>query len=223
MRTPVRLLLDLLVPVRCAGCDVPDVAWCPACAMVLRAPFPVDRPATAHGPPVYALGRYRGPARRAVLGHKERGRRDLTAPLGRALGAALPLLPAARAGPGGVWYLVPAPSRPVAARRRGGPHMLALARQCAAALALAGQPAAVAPALRMDRRARDSVGLDAAARAANLRGRLRHVPAGSPPAGQPVVLLDDVITTGATAAACTSVLATAGVPVAAVLTLTATA
>jgi predicted amidophosphoribosyltransferase len=79
----------------------------------------------------------------------------------------------------------------------------------------------VAPALRLDGRARDSVGLDAAARAANLRGRLRHVPAGSPPPGHPVVLLDDVLTTGATASACAETLAAAGVSVVAVLTLTA--
>ncbi|HEV2779146.1 MAG TPA: ComF family protein, partial [Actinophytocola sp.] len=119
-------------------------------------------------------------------------------------------------------YLVPVPSRPGAASRRGGQHMLAVARHAAAALARAGWAAAVAPALRLDGRARDSVGLDARARAANLRGRLRHVMAGTPPPGQPVVLLDDVITTGATAAACTMVLRAAGVTVAATLALTAT-
>jgi predicted amidophosphoribosyltransferase len=223
MRNPLRLILDLLLPLCCAGCGTPDEAWCGPCASTLGLPFPVDREATVHGPPVYALGSYRGPARRAVLGYKERGRHDLAGPLGRALSAGLLRLPEVRAGPDGTWYLVPAPSRPAAARRRGGPHMLALARQCAAALARAGHPAAVAPALRLGSRARDSVGLDAAARAANLRGRLRPVAAGLPPPGHPVVLLDDVVTTGATAAACTAALAAAGVPVAAVLALTAVA
>jgi predicted amidophosphoribosyltransferase len=223
MRNPLRVLLDLVVPVGCAGCDAPGVGWCVACAASVRAPFAVDREATANGPPVYALGRYLGPARRAVLGYKERGRRDLARPLGQALGAAVLRLPDVRAGPDGTWYLVPAPSRPGAARRRGGQHMAVVARWAAAALARAGQGAAVAPALRMDAGARDSVGLDAAQRSANLRGRLRHVPAGSPPPGQPVVLVDDVITTGTTAAACTAVLTAAGVQVAAVLALTATA
>ncbi|HEV8560615.1 MAG TPA: ComF family protein [Actinophytocola sp.] len=218
MRHALRFLLDLVIPRRCAGCGAPDVGWCDACAAELRAPFAVEREALAHGPPVYALGRYRGAARRGVLAYKERGRRDLAGPFGAALASALLSLPEVRAGP---CYLVPAPSRPAAARRRGGPHMLNLARHCAATLAHAGQAAAVAPALRLGARARDSVGLDAAARAANLRGRLRSVPAGAPPPGQPVVLVDDVITTGATAAACTEVLARAGNPVLAVVAVTA--
>ena len=51
------------------------------------------------------------------------------------------------------------------------------------------------------RSARDSVGLDAAARAANLADRVRWLPAGGASAGAPVVLIDDVLTTGAPAAA----------------------
>src|SRR5689334_18260523 len=201
MRTPWRFLLDLIVPLRCVGCGAPDVGWCPDCAASLGRPFPVDREATAPGPPVYALARYLGAPRRAVLAYKERGRRDLAAPIGRALATALVALPDPRAGPDRTTYLVPAPSRPAAARARGGQHMVAVARHAAIALAKAGRPAAVAPALRLDGRARDSVGLDAAQRAANLRGRLRHLPAGSPPPGSAVTLIDDVITTGATAAA----------------------
>ena len=132
--------------------------------------------------------------------------------LGAALAAALPSI---RAGP---VTLVPAPSRPAAARSRGGQHMTTVARRCAA-----GLPAAtVVPALRLDGRAADSVGLDAAARAANLLGRLRPNPRHRPPPAVPVILLDDVITTGATATACIAALASIGVPVAAVLALTAT-
>lgn len=171
--------------------------------------MPVTRPGL---PSAYALAEYRGPARRAVLAYKERGRRELAVHLARALARALPAI---RAGP---VLLVPAPSRPSAARSRGGQHMTTVARRCAAYL-----PDAVAvPALRLDGRAADSVGLDARARAANLLGRLRPDPRHQPPPGVPAVVLDDVITTGATAVACISALKSINVPVAAVLALTAT-
>jgi predicted amidophosphoribosyltransferase len=79
----------------------------------------------------------------------------------------------------------------------------------------------VAPALRLDRGVRDSAGLGAADRVANLAGRVRCHPPGAPQAGTTVVLLDDVVTTGATVAACVRALSAAGVPTAAILTLTA--
>ena len=75
-------------------------------------------------------------------------------------------------------WLVPAPSRPSAARARGGDHVLRLCRVLAA-----GRPdIRVAAPLRLARHARDSVGLDAAQRAANLAGRLRVRAARSAPA-----------------------------------------
>ncbi|MPZ79087.1 MAG: ComF family protein [Actinophytocola sp.] len=205
-------LVDLILPQRCAGCAAPLAAWCPTCARSLGAPVSVARPGL---PVAYALGDYRGPARRAVLAYKERGRRELAGHLGGALAAALPSI---RAGP---MVLVPAPSRPAAARARGGQHMTVVARHCAAVLRAGGRWAAVVPALRLDHRAADSVGLDAEERAANLLGRLRPDPRHPPPAGVPVVLVDDVITTGATATACVSALRSVGVPVAAVVALTA--
>jgi predicted amidophosphoribosyltransferase len=117
---------------------------------------------------------------------------------------------------------VPAPSRRRAARLRGGSHLHALARATAAALAAHGRPAAVAPALRLTSGALDSAGLNAADRIANLAGRVQFHPPGAPPPRTPVVLLDDVVTTGATAAACVRALTAAGHPVGVILTLTAT-
>jgi predicted amidophosphoribosyltransferase len=117
--------------------------------------------------------------------------------------------------------MVPVPSRPAAAGRRGGQHVQLLARRAAAALARAGVAAAVAPALRMGAGVRDSVGLAAAARRANLAGRVLARRAGLPPAGTPVVLVDDVVTTGATAAACTSALVQTGIAVSAIVVLAA--
>jgi len=203
-------VLDLLLPRRCAGCSRPGTPWCPDCASCFAAPFPVHRPGLPPGLPVFAVGAYRGAARKAVLAAKERGRRDLLAVLAVALAAALH-----RLFPGPLW-LVPAPSRAAASRRRGGPHMTAIAERVARL-----HPARVAHPLRLTRGARDSVGLSAADRAENLRGHLTVLPGALPPPRAPVVLLDDVITTGATAAACTRALRGAGTRVHAVLACTA--
>ncbi len=135
-------------------------------------------------------------------------------PLAAALGDAL-----ARVFGTGECLLVPAPSRAASARARGGDHMLRIAHR----LARDGH-GHVLRAFTLGRRARDSVGLDAAARAANLDAHLRLRPgalAELPRERLPVVLLDDVLTTGATAAACARALAAAGLPVDLVLVVTA--
>ena len=78
----------------------------------------------------------------------------------------------------------------------------------------------VARPLRLAGRTRDSVGLDAEQRAANLAGRVRVRLAALPvraPGG--VVLVDDVVTTGATLRACRDALACAGVRVEAAVVL----
>ncbi len=240
-------LLDLLLPVDCGGCGVPGALLCPDCEVLLGEPVRVYPPCYGALAPVYALGAYRGRLRTALLAYKERGRRDLAAPLGSALASALlhlPVLdadcgrsgldyrslhPQRRRSGGGVEFppgsgglcLVPVPSRRVAAARRGGQHVMLLARRAAAALAGAGVAAAVAPALRVAPGVRDSVGLDPAARQANLAGRVLARRAGLPPAGTAVVLVDDVVTTGTTAAACATVLLRMGVDVPAIVVLAA--
>jgi predicted amidophosphoribosyltransferase len=205
----MRALLDLLVPARCAGCQRPGPALCAACAALLGPAQRVLLPADV--PPVFALGRYAGPLRTALLAYKERGRHDLAAPLAAALARAL-----IQTQPHEVW-LVPAPSRWWAATRRCGDHARRLADRTAARLAAAGVPAAVAAALVLTSGARDSVGLDAGARRRNVAGRVKVRAAGLPAPGTNVVLLDDVVTTGATVAACSTTLAAAGVRVSAAL------
>jgi predicted amidophosphoribosyltransferase len=163
------------------------------------------------GPAVLAVGRYSGPLRAALLRYKERGRRDLAGPLAALLAAPLDEI----LRPPAITWLVPAPSRPAAARARGGDHVVRLCRALAA-----GRPGVrMARPLRLARRARDSVGLDAVQRAQNLSGRLRVRPAALPPAGAIVVLVDDVVTTGATLRACRTALAEVGVRVEAALVL----
>jgi predicted amidophosphoribosyltransferase len=252
----MRALLDLLLPRDCGGCGVPGPLLCSECEALLAAPRRVYPPCCAAGPPVYALGSYRGRLRAALLAYKERGRRDLAAPLGSALASALlhlchrapgfdgvclppesggVCLPPESGGvclpleSGGVCLplesggvcLVPVPSRRAAAARRGGQHVELLAVRAAAALAGAGVATAVAPALRVASGVRDSVGLGPAARQANLAGRVSARRAGLPPAGTPVVLVDDVVTTGATVAECTTELLQAGVKVPAIVVIAA--
>lgn len=196
-------LIDLLLPAECAGCSRPELPWCPRCRAALGPPRLVH---LRDGPSVLTAGRYTGPLRDALLRYKERGRRDLAGPLAELLSALLP---------GDPLWLVPAPSRRPAARARGGDHVLRLCR----VLVEQRSDVRVAAPLRLDRSVRDSVGLDAAQRAANLAGRVTVDEADLPPPRGRVLLVDDVVTTGATLRTCRSALARKGVVVAGALAL----
>lgn len=206
-------MLDLVLPVECGGCGAPSTRWCHACAteLTVRPDEPhVITPREDPGVPVFALGRYAGARKRAVVALKEHGRTDLVAPLAGAVAAALHTLIA--------WGLivppltvVPAPTRSLAARRRGGDPVTKIAR--AAAVALPG--VTVRPVLAMRAFTRDSVGLSSAQRQRNINGRVRQR---APVRGE-VVVFDDVVTTGATAAESIRVLQTSGAQVCAVLAI----
>ena len=206
--TLAHALLDAVLPLECGGCGAPQTRWCQACAAALRVhtdePLVVS-PRIDPGAPVFALGRYAGPRRRAIVALKEHGRRDLVAPLAAALADGTHRL----AGWGILTpdpTVVPAPTRRLAARRRGGDPVTRIA-------AAAGLR--VVPALRTAALVRDSTGLSSAARERNIAGRVRLT---RRPAGE-VLLVDDVLTTGATAREAVRTLAAAGVGVAAVLVI----
>lgn len=148
---------------------------------------------TGVGPPVCAAGEYDAELRSALLAYKERGRRALAVPLSAYLGDATDVLlrSAAPGSSGRQPVLIPVPSRRAAARQRGGDHVLRLARLVARHLQLP-----VSRALSVSSAVADSAGLSTAARAANLAHQMHAVPPG--PHRLEAVLLDDIVTTGAT-------------------------
>ena len=213
-------LLDLVLPQSCAGCGRAASRWCPACASALRDAVrrPLGRTAPDPVPPGFpraaAAAAYDGAVRGALLAHKERGRLALVRPLGAALAAAV----AALDPPAGV-VLVPVPSDPRAVRARGHDHARRLARRAAAVLRAAGVDARAGPLLVHARRVADQAGLDTAGRTANLQGALQ---ARRPLAGLVVVVVDDVVTSGATLAEAARAVTAAGARVHGAATVAAT-
>ncbi|HYN75400.1 MAG TPA: phosphoribosyltransferase family protein [Candidatus Limnocylindria bacterium] len=194
-------LLDLVVPRLCAGCGAPQQLWCGGCASTLASSaWPTaPQPAPRDFPRTWAVSPYAGPVREALVAHKERGRLGLVRPLGdalaRSVAAAGTALPGASAG----LVLVPVPSARAATRRRGHDPLGRLARHAAYALRRSGRPAVALSLLTLDRRVADQAGLGAAARAANLRGahQVRERLLARLPPGVAIVVVDDVVTTGA--------------------------
>jgi predicted amidophosphoribosyltransferase len=154
---------------------------------------------------VTAVADYEGAVRRLLVVHKERGLLRLAGPLGSAVAAAVRALPAAH----GLPVLVPVPSTPAAVRLRGQDST---ARIAAVAARRLGGGVRVVRGLRQARPVADQAGLGVAARAANMAGALAVAPRRLP-AGTPVVVVDDVLTTGATLSEAARALRSAGCPV----------
>ena len=210
-------LLDLALPASCAGCGVEGAPLCRSCLPALDARLELP-PGTLMGLPSETpapllqlewCAPFAGTTRRALHLLKYAGERRLARPLGNAIARRW-----ARAGAGGQ-VLVPVPVHRERARLRGYDQAILLAEAAAAALELP-----MAPILERRRATVAQYQLDRAHRAENVHGAFGLIARGagaaagagrpSPVVARWVVLVDDVVTTGATLAACARVLMAAG-------------
>ncbi|MEV7620346.1 phosphoribosyltransferase family protein [Microbacterium sp. NPDC089321] len=168
--------LALLLASSCPGCDRGGTLLCDDCRMLLRSD-PHDT-CTPQGRAVHAALRYGGVPARAIRRLKEEGATMLSWPLGAAL---RPVLQAQ----GSEALIVPVPTSRVAFRRRGYRVPELLIRRTGLTAHRVLVPA---------RRTQDQRELGRAARARNVAGSMRARVHGR----GAVVIVDDVVTTGAT-------------------------
>lgn len=192
--------LAVLSPISCAGCSVPDRALCSDCRSALTATV---IPRTVSGLRVYTALDYTGVVRSSILALKENGRTDVARPLGQPLRHAL----AAAFAEADVTSatarleLVSVPPSRAAWRRRGYDPVALLCRRAGyrqigyrhAGYRHAGYRRS--RVLVPTRRTRSQKTLGEVERADNLAGSLR---ARTDLTGRRFVVVDDVVTTGAT-------------------------
>lgn len=171
---------DLLLGSTCPGCGTPGWGLCGACAAELT---PSVRPVRCDAPvPVLATCPYRPILEHVIPRYKDDGALHLDRVLGALLASSVEAL-----RPGTDAVLVPLPSLPSAVRRRGFDHARRVAVVAARATGLR-----VEPLLRRSRAGADQRELGRAGRLHNLRGAMT-----ARPTPRPVVVVDDVVTTGA--------------------------
>jgi len=198
--------LDLALPALCAGCGLEGPPLCDECRPDLDVRLwsdpgvalglPADLPA-----PLAQLewcAPFTGVTRRALHQLKYDGDRRLVAPLADSVAHRW-----ATAGAGGD-VLVPVPASPDRVRERGFDQAVLLAAAAARRLGLRSEVA-----LERVRETAAQFDLDRSARGTNVAGAFRVT---RPDAiqGRWVVLVDDVVTTGATLAACATALLEGG-------------
>lgn len=194
-------VIRALLPRRCPGCDHQlgaEVGLCQACQAALTPRTEWHSPLRPQPEPhLVTLGRYVGPTRRAVRALKFGGAHDLSGVLGQTLARGIPAV-------WGVASVVPVPLHSGRQRERGFNQSMLLAEVIGRELSI---PAV--PAVRRIRATAQQAKLHAADRSANLAGAFR-ADAALLPLG-PVLLIDDVMTSGSTLSACRDALNAAGV------------
>lgn len=177
----------------CRGCGVP-VASGDLCAGCLERPPPFDRVCIPY--------RYEPPVSSLVLRLKFRHRLEIAPSLGALLLDSVRRLPAATPD-----VIVPVPLHPARLRRRGFNQSLEIARPLAKDLSLPLAPALVKRS--RDTAAQSSLG-DPVARRRNVRGAF-EVDVRRSAGIRHAAIVDDVVTTGATAAEIARTLKRAGI------------
>ncbi len=200
--------LDWFLPPACLGCDESGHGlWCPRCVRTL--PPALSEPLRLDGVLLVAAFPYAPPVSDAVRRLKYAGRTDLVPRLARLL----PLDALARLAPN---LVIPVPLHRRRLAARGFNQSALLARALARRLRVACDP-------RAHKRQQDTpqqAGQDRTARLANVRGAF-VVHRSSKLGLRRVLLVDDVVTTGATASGCIAVLERAGAEVVGVASLCA--
>ncbi|MHC6592497.1 ComF family protein [Arthrobacter sp. C152] len=223
--------LALAAPVDCVCCGAEDRALCAACArrirQLTRHPFRAESAAPSLMDvggnvllPVVAAGVYRDELAQGLLSFKRHGQRQLGSSLGRALAGAV----GAAAGGGGGLLLVPVPTSTEAYLRRGFSPVHLLLKETARrlpglpvsdCLRKAGRPDLQLPG--------GQKGLGRGARSQRVRGSMRVRPRARPGvAGRGCIIVDDVLTTGATLGEAARALHLAGAVVRGAVVLAAT-
>lgn len=191
MTTWLDTAADLLLGATCPACGTPGWGICTSCRAILARGIAFEIVRRSEGfPPASSARVYEGQLRRLIAAHKERHARDATSMLGALLADAV-----AHRRPEGPVTLVPVPSSRSAVRQRGYDSVRMLADAAARRLSREGRDVSVVPSLRHARRLADQASLDSAARWVNLQGAMV-----ARPVCGPVVVVDDVCTTGATLA-----------------------
>jgi len=217
---PLIAAADLLLGAACPGCGAAGVGVCRGCAERVRpAPVMVTTRRTV-GVPVVAGQQYDDALRRIVMRWKASGddhaRAPLAALLSHHLAAAIVAI-----GPRQPILLVPVPAARMARLRRGADIVRDLADRAAVVLGSElGLDVAVVRALARSGRAEPQKSLDARARARNLVDAFSAV--ARVRANGSLIVVDDVVTTGATAAEAVRALRARGHPVAGVAAVAAT-